>query len=353
MFIATDNMAKGSALARKLGPLNDFHVVQIEHLPAASPRQRVLVCDFDPTNKTLVELAQPAIDTYRRADVPIIFLLTPGSFHETTQAYALGADIIVPRTRAHELLVPTIARIIASSVTRAVDDTLTTLEKTFAAAANGQALVPARIIESSGIMLEAIEATGISNWLNQSWSIDEATTQHCLLVAGFSAAFAIYLGFSSADRLDLTHAAMLHDVGKAKVPPEILNKPERFDKRELVIMQQHPILGWDLLNAQKYEGKRLLDAVLHHHEYLDGTGYPDGLRGNKISDFVRIITICDIFGALLEKRPYKSAHTPETALDIMFKMGTKLDPDLLLAFARFVDARVLPGFNGPARFQSA
>lgn len=353
MYIATDNMARGSTLARKLGPVNDFHVVHIEKLPAASPRERVLVCDFDPTNKSLVETAQPALNTYRKADVPIIFLLTPGSYHETTQAHALGADIIIGRRQATELLPPTIARIIASSVTRAVDDTLTTLEGVFAAAVSGQPLVRGRIIESSGIMLEAIEATGISNWLNQSWSIDEATIQHCLLVAGFSAAFATHLGFSKTDRLDLTHAALLHDVGKAKIGQDILHKPGKLDRRELALMRQHPILGWDLLKAQSYEGDRLLDAVLHHHEFLDGTGYPDGLRANRISDFVRIITICDIFGALLEKRAYKAAHSPQTALEIMFDMGPKLDPDLMRTFAGFVDARVLPGYRGRAQSQSA
>jgi HD-GYP domain-containing protein (c-di-GMP phosphodiesterase class II) len=76
----------------------------------------------------------------------------------------------------------------------------------------------------------------------------------------------------------------------------------------------------------------MLDIVLHHHEYLDGSGYPDGLRGDQISDLVRIMTIADVFGALIENRPYRPPLSGEAAFQILLDMGPKLDRDLVREF---------------------
>ena len=156
-----------------------------------------------------------------------------------------------------------------------------------------------------------------------------------MLVAGVVAGFSLHLGFSATDTLDLTRAAILHDVGKARIPLSILNKPGELDGNERAVMQTHPRIGWESLKRQGFQGDRVLDAVLHHHEYLDGSGYPEGLAGSAVTDFVRIVTLCDIFGALLERRAYKPPHDPGEALALMRAMGGKLDPDLLREFTRF------------------
>src|SRR4029453_19021291 len=100
-------------------------------------------------------------------------------------------------------------------------------------------------------------------------------------------------------------AATLHDVGKAGIPLEILDKPGALDDGEMALMQGHAVLGYDALCGVKGISAEVLDAVRHHHEFLDGTGYPDRLRGAEIGDLVRVLTIADIFAALIEARAYR------------------------------------------------
>jgi len=97
-------------------------------------------------------------------------------------------------------------------------------------------------------------------------------------------------------------------------------------------MRQHPRRGHDALAAEGSFPQEMLDVVLHHHELLDGSGYPDRLRGNEISDIVRLITIADIYSALVEQRAYRLQYTHAKAYSIMETMGDKLDQHLLQAF---------------------
>jgi HD-GYP domain-containing protein (c-di-GMP phosphodiesterase class II) len=153
-----------------------------------------------------------------------------------------------------------------------------------------------------------------------------------LLVAGTSVAFAQILGFSRADQERLSFAALIHDVGKARIPLGILEKPGPLDAEEMEIMRQHPVFGFEALKPGSKVPSEMLDLVLHHHEYLDGSGYPDGLRDGEISDLVRIMTISDIFGALMERRSYKPPLSAQAAYKIMTDMTGKLDLDLLRVF---------------------
>jgi HD-GYP domain-containing protein (c-di-GMP phosphodiesterase class II) len=97
-------------------------------------------------------------------------------------------------------------------------------------------------------------------------------------------------------------------------------------------IRQHPRLGYDALAAQGDFPPDMLDVVLHHHELLDGSGYPDGLAGSRISDIVRLTTLVDIYTALVEKRAYRLPFTHSRAFSIMESMGAKLDQQLLQAF---------------------
>src|SRR3954452_1245187 len=125
---------------------------------------------------------------------------------------------------------------------------------------------------------------------------------------------------------------MLHDIGKARIPLSILEKPDRLDQDEMALMRKHPEYGLEALGANCALPPEMLDMVVHHHELLDGSGYPHGLMGNEISDLVRIMTISDIFGALIERRSYKPPLSGEAAYQILTDMGSKLDVDLVRAF---------------------
>ena len=158
------------------------------------------------------------------------------------------------------------------------------------------------------------------------------TYQHCLLVTGVAAAFGQQIGLGEADRRRLSHAGMLHDIGKARIPLAILEKPGPLDPDEWAVMRKHPEYGRDALDTASDLSAEMLDIVVHHHEYLDGSGYPHRLQGKEISDFVRIMTISDVFGALIERRSYKPPLSADAAYQILLDMGPKLDRDLVRAF---------------------
>jgi HD-GYP domain-containing protein (c-di-GMP phosphodiesterase class II) len=134
------------------------------------------------------------------------------------------------------------------------------------------------------------------------------------------------------DQRRLARAALLHDVGKAFIPVAILDKPGELTEEETNEIRQHPRRGFDALAAQGSFPPEMLDVVLHHHEFLDGTGYPHGLSGNRISDIVRVITIVDIYAALVEKRAYRLEYTHARAFSMMEDMVGQLDQHLLQAF---------------------
>ncbi len=131
---------------------------------------------------------------------------------------------------------------------------------------------------------------------------------------------------------DYYSAAMFHDIGKAKIPLAILDKPGRLDEQERALIETHPAAGYDVLKATEGISAEILDAVRHHHEYLDGSGYPDGLCAESIADIVRMLTICDIFAALIEERTYKPTMPREKAYEILLDMKGKLERPLVEAF---------------------
>ena len=130
----------------------------------------------------------------------------------------------------------------------------------------------------------------------------------------------------------LHSAAMFHDIGKAKIPLAILDKPGRLEVEERALIETHPAAGWEALKENPNISLEVLDAVRHHHEYLDGSGYPDALGAESISDVVQILTISDIFAALIERRNYKPPMSREQAYEIIQGMHGKLEVPLVAAF---------------------
>jgi putative nucleotidyltransferase with HDIG domain len=181
-------------------------------------------------------------------------------------------------------------------------------------------------------VINGIKLNGLSAWLDDVRRYHEGTFQHCLLVTGVAVAFALNIKFPDADVKRLGLAATLHDVGKARIPLSILDKPGRLDQTEQEIMNRHPIIGYELLKPIPEISPEILDGVRHHHEYLDGSGYPDGLTAPEISDLVRLLTISDIFAALIEWRPYRPSMSRQDAYKILCDMDGKLERPLVKAF---------------------
>jgi putative nucleotidyltransferase with HDIG domain len=181
-------------------------------------------------------------------------------------------------------------------------------------------------------ILHAVRKSSLREWLAAVGRHHNPSYRHCLFVTGFAVAFAQHLGMREQDQRRLARAALLHDVGKAFIPVEILDKPGALTDAERDQIQRHPRLGHDALASEGSFPPEVLDVVLHHHELLDGTGYPDRLTAGEIGDIVRIITIVDIHTALVERRAYRLPFTHARAFAMMEGMEGKLDQQLLQAF---------------------
>ena len=184
---------------------------------------------------------------------------------------------------------------------------------------------------ASGIA-DSIAEDGLSDWLDAVRRHHEGTYQHCLLVTGVAVDFGLSLGLPRVDIERLHSAAMFHDIGKARIPLAVLDKPGRLDPAERALIETHPAVGYDVLKGNAGISPEILDAVRHHHEFLDGSGYPDGLCANSICDVVRILTISDIFAALIEERRYKPSMPKDQAYAIVQGMHGKLEVPLVNAF---------------------
>lgn len=214
-----------------------------------------------------------------------------------------------------------------------VETATTLITGLFDAAAAGRSPSVSAAEEGTEIVLAAVSEAGIHAWLDRLRQHHIGVYQHSLSVAGFAAAFAAELGLGRRDRHRLAQAALLHDIGKAHIPAAILDKPGPLTPDEMRVMREHPVIGADLLAQDGDYDATILDVVRHHHERLDGSGYPDGLRGDAIGDLVRLVAICDVHSALTERRAYRPALSGGQARRLMDGMAGQLDADLLRAYA--------------------
>lgn len=145
---------------------------------------------------------------------------------------------------------------------------------------------------------------------------DSYTAGHSGRVADYADRIAERLAVDHGARQDMRRGALFHDLGKIVIPDAILRKPGPLTQEERTIIEEHPVVGNDLLSPMKTM-RRTLPIVYHHHERLDGSGYPDGIYGSAIPMTVRIVTVADVFDALTTARAYREALRIETALEIL------------------------------------
>jgi len=145
---------------------------------------------------------------------------------------------------------------------------------------------------------------------------DPYTAGHSGRVADYADQVAERLGLEGQIRMDLRRGALFHDLGKIVIPDSILRKPGKLTEEERSVIEEHPVVGHDLLSPMKTM-RQTLPIVYHHHERLDGSGYPDGIYGPAIPMAVRIVTVADIFDALTSDRSYREALSVETAFEIL------------------------------------
>lgn len=161
---------------------------------------------------------------------------------------------------------------------------------------------------------------------------DDSTYAHSLNVAMLANILGRWLNFDEEHLKTLTVAGMLHDIGKVLIPPEIIKKPGALTSEEYQVIKTHPFKGYQLLK-QKNVDERIARAALMHHEKCDGTGYPLGLRQEKIHEIAKIITIVDIYEAMTANRCYREGLCPFDVIKMFEDEGyTKYDPKYLVPF---------------------
>ncbi len=165
-------------------------------------------------------------------------------------------------------------------------------------------------------------------------SADDYTYMHSIAVGALMAMLARQLGMDEEQTLDATLGGVLHDLGKAAIPQDVLNKPGRLDADEFALVRTHPEHGERMLRSSGMEHAPVLAIALHHHEKIDGSGYPHGLAGEAITPLARMGAICDVYDAVTSHRPYKRAWDPGEALRRMASWQGHFDPALFKAFVR-------------------
>ena len=164
---------------------------------------------------------------------------------------------------------------------------------------------------------------------------DDYTYMHSVAVCAMMVALARQLGLDEAQTRSAGLAGLLHDLGKAVMPPLILNKPGKLTEPEFGVMKSHPLEGYNMLRHGQKVDAAALDVCLHHHEKMDGSGYPKGLKGDEISLLAKMGAVCDVYDAITSNRPYKLGWDPAESLRKMAEWSKgHFDPAVFQAFVK-------------------
>ena len=184
-----------------------------------------------------------------------------------------------------------------------------------------------------GIVQKIINNESVFMQLTGIRDIDNYTFHHSVDVCIYSVITGKSLGLSNEELTELGMGAILHDIGKCKVPQEILLKPGRLTDDEFLVMKLHTVYGYDIIHNTGGLTKRIANIACQHHERWDGTGYPIGLKGDQIDKLARIVSVADVYDALTADRCYRKKDLPHEAAEFVIGNSGKLfDPDITKTF---------------------
>ncbi|WIV96481.1 HD-GYP domain-containing protein [Kinneretia aquatilis] len=165
---------------------------------------------------------------------------------------------------------------------------------------------------------------------------DDYTYMHSVAVCALMVSLSRQLGLDDTQTREAGLAGLLHDIGKMMMPLDVLNKPGQLTEAEFDIMRSHPMRGYMMLKEGGAVPEAALDVCLHHHEKMDGTGYPQKLKGEQISLLARMGAVCDVYDAITSTRPYKAAWDPAGSIQRMAQWTGQFDPVVFKAFVKSV-----------------
>ena len=163
---------------------------------------------------------------------------------------------------------------------------------------------------------------------------DDYSYMHSVAVCALMVALAQQMGQQEADCRAAGLAGLLHDLGKAAMPLAILNKPGKLTDAEFAIMRTHPVRGWEMLQEASGTSEAAMDVCLHHHQRMDGKGYPERSAGAPLSQLARMGAVCDVYDAITSNRPYKAGWDPAESIARMASWQGQFDADVFRHFVR-------------------
>ena len=339
VLIVSDNLAKLAGVRSLLEKRYDLTSELLNGVSVQRSAVHAVVVKADLRALQNISSLRKIFESLPKVDKRI-FLIDEAAHLSASQAYALGASCVLQGSLNQAKLLKELANCMPSepsptdarSTRAAANVGEVAFASMFAAVASGTPIDVPAAHKAGETIAGAIEEHGVSKWLATVRKHHEGTYQHCLLVTGLAVDFGLSLGFPKKDIERLHSAAMFHDIGKATIPLAVLDKPGRLDDEERRVIETHPGAGYDILKDNSSISPEILDAVRHHHEYLDGSGYPDKLCAQSIGDLVRVLTISDIFAALIEDRRYRPPMPRSDAYNIICGMNGKLEKALVAAF---------------------
>jgi putative two-component system response regulator len=269
--------------------LNGYSVIQ-----ATSGQEALHACQKFEVDLVLLDIMMPEMDGFetcrwlktqeRTRLIPVILLTALDDAQSRLKGIEAGADDFISRPpNKTELL----ARTRSLIKVRHLNQSLTNVENVLFS------------------MARAVEAK------------DEYTQGHIERVANLAVSIGRALNLSRKETKALYYGGALHDIGKLGIPHEILNKPGPLNSDEWEIMRQHPEIGYKICLPLGESLGSALDIIRYHHEKMDGSGYPYGLKGNEIPDVARIMAVADMYDALVTDRPYRKGMRREKAMEII------------------------------------
>lgn len=297
-----------------------------------------------------------------KPDVPQAALITASRRQEIVQAQALGlkdmwdreapAPFVIAKVRAllGSYAKPDLGSDVPVTTRKAVESACMAYESLLLANAISEPF-PMKVASSAVFGLaEALRLEGLGVWLSAVQSHHSSTFAHCMMVSGLAIEFADLLGMSAEEKNLVGLGALFHDLGKVKLPLSILDKPGSLNAEERNLISLHPEYSREILDQHPEVPTIVRDMALDHHEKLDGSGYPRGLKGAEISRYVRLLAICDIYAALTETRSYRDGLSPRQAFAVLTDMEGALDPELL---SRFKEVVLKPDALAPRKMAAA
>ena len=345
LFLKTQD----ALIKSKLKGKNRITIFQNSISPLPEEKPKVLIVDDDLTNRTMLQaMLTPlnydvlkaengikALEIMKKMEVDLVLLdlmMPEMDGFETCRRIKSN-----PKTQMIPVILITCLDDMESKVKGievGADDFLTKPASRVELIARTKSLIKQRFLVSSLINIETVLFS-----LARAVEAKDAYTQgHTERVANLSLILGGKMGLSERDMKALTFGGVMHDIGKIGIPNQIINKPGKLDPEEWQVMKKHPAIGYEIaLPLEKNLGPAL-QAIRYHHEKMDGSGYPDGLKGEEIPVIARIVGLADIYDALTTDRPYRKGLSKEKAVKIMQEEAAagKLDTAILDKFIGYI-----------------